>query len=324
MHPLREEGVLPTARSTCGNFLEACDKMPELPEVETLVRGLRETLPGRRILSVRLGKTDFMDDPAAIERGAPGRRIEGVERYGKFLLLRLSPMHGAANGNAARASLLVHLGMTGRLAPSPSALPCEKHTHACFALDDGRELRYTDARRFGRMAFFEEGPLREQLRPLGADPLEVSEEEFAQRIRTRRARIKALLLDQHVLRGVGNIYADESLWRAKIHPSRHGAQLTRRQTESLRCALREILERAILLRGSSISDFVDAAGEPGEYQRRHRAYAREGKPCYRCRTPIRRIQVAGRSSYYCPRCQPAPRPRVGGQNDKNSRNANRK
>src|SRR6266702_1230359 len=126
--------------------------MPELPEVETLVRGLRETLPGRRIVSVRLGKTDFMDDPAAIERGAPGRRIDSVERYGKFLLLRLSPMHGAGNGNAARASLLVHLGMTGRLAPSPSALPCEKHTHACFALDDGRELRYTDARRFGRMA----------------------------------------------------------------------------------------------------------------------------------------------------------------------------
>src|SRR3989441_10227550 len=248
-----------------------------------------------------------MDDPAAIERGAPGRRIEGVERYGKFLLLRLSPMHGAGNGNAARASLLVHLGMTGRLAPNPSAQPCEKHTHACFALDDGRELRYTDARRFGRMAFFEEGSLREQLRPLGADPLEVSEEEFAKQIRTRRARIKALLLDQHVLRGVGNIYADESLWRAKIHPARHGAQLARRQTESLRRALRKILERAIRLRGSSISDFVDAEGEPGEYQRHHRAYGREGKACYRCKSSVRRAIVAGRSSYFCPKCQPGPR-----------------
>src|SRR3989442_14858338 len=227
--------------------------MPELPEVETLVRGLRETLPGRRILSVRLGKTDFMDDPAAIERGAPGRRIEGVDRYGKFLLLRLSPMLGAGNGNAARASLLVHLGMTGRLAPNPSAQPCEKHTHACFALDDGRELRYTDARRFGRMAFFEEGSLREQLRPLGADPLEVSEEEFAQRIRTRRARIKALLLDQHVLRGVGNIYADESLWRGKNYPARPGAPPTRPQTERPRPAVPEIPESPIPPPGCPVS-----------------------------------------------------------------------
>src|SRR3989441_5567593 len=208
-----------------------------------------------------------MDDPAAIERGAPGRRIEGVERYGKFLLLRLSPMHGAANGNAARASLLVHLGMTGRLAPSPSALPCEKHTHACFALDDGRELRYTDARRFGRMAFFEEGPLREQLRPLGADPLDVSEEEFAQRIRTRRARIKALLLDQHVLRGVGNIYADESLWRAKNYPAPAGAQHTQPQTERPRPAVRGNPETADPPRRSPLFDFVEAGREPGGRQR---------------------------------------------------------
>src|SRR3989441_11059094 len=215
-----------------------------------------------------------MDDPAAIERGAPGRRIEGVERYGKFLLLRLSPMHGAANGNAARASLLVHLGMTGRLAPSPSALPCEKHTHACFALDDGRELRYTDARRFGRMAFFEEGPLREQLRPLGADPLDVSEEEFAQRIRTRRARIKALLLDQHVLRGVGNIYADESLWRGKSQPGRGGAQLPRRQTESLRRAFPGSLGRPLPPPGSSLSGFLGGAGEPGGKQAGRRAFRR--------------------------------------------------
>ena len=283
--------------------------MPELPEVETIVRGLRETLPGRRIVSVRLGKTDFMDDPAAIEQGVPGRKIEGIERYGKFLLLRLSPMHGAGNGNAARASLLVHLGMTGHLAPNPSAQPYEKHTHACFLLDDGRELRYTDTRRFGRMAFFEEASLTEQLRRLGADPLEVSEVEFARRIRTRQARIKALLLDQHVLRGVGNIYADESLWRAKIHPARLGKRLTRTQAGRLHCALQEILKRAIRYRGSSISDFVDATGQPGEYQRRHRAYGREGKPCHRCRTLIRRALVAGRSSYYCPRCQPAPRQR---------------
>src|SRR5438034_481231 len=132
-------------------------------------------------------------------------------------------------------------------------------------------------------------------------------EEFVKRIRERHARIKALLLDQSVLRGVGNIYADESLWRAKIHPSQLGAKSTCRQAETLWRALQEILRKAIVLRGSSISDFLDAEGHPGEYQRRHRAYGREGKNCQRCKTAIRRGIVAGRSSYFCPSCQRAPR-----------------
>jgi formamidopyrimidine-DNA glycosylase len=285
--------------------------MPELPEVETVARGLRQAILGRRILSVTLGKTDFIDNPAALEQYLPGRRIEAVERYGKFMLLRLSAVHGetsiATNGDAAPASLLVHLGMTGQIAPSPAGQPLEKHTHVCLLLDDGRELRYTDARRFGRIAYLTKALLAEELMGFGADPLEVSKEEFADRICRRRARIKALLLDQSVLRGVGNIYADESLWRAKIHPARLGANLNRKQAETLRRVLQDILQKAIVLRGSSISDFLDAEGEPGEYQRHHRAYGREGKNCHRCKTPIRRAIVAGRSSYFCPRCQPSPR-----------------
>ncbi len=285
--------------------------MPELPEVETVARGLRQVILGRRILSVSLGKTDFIDDPVALEMHLPGRCIEAVERYGKFMLLRLSPVYGVAgvaeNGRGAPASLLVHLGMTGQLAPAAAAQPREKHTHVSLLLDDGRELRYTDARRFGRIAYLTEGPLAEELAGFGADPLEVSEEEFASRIRSRRARIKALLLDQGVLRGVGNIYADESLWKAKIHPARLGASLSKEQTETLRLMLREILRKAIVLRGSSISDFLDAEGRPGEYQRHHRAYGREGLCCYRCKTTIRRGIVAGRSSYFCPTCQPSPR-----------------
>jgi formamidopyrimidine-DNA glycosylase len=291
--------------------------MPELPEVETVARGLRQSILGRRILSVTLGKTDFIDDPVALEQHLPGRRIAAVERYGKFMLLRLMPPAGAgssgsasigaSNGDGASGSLLVHLGMTGHIAPHPASQPCEKHTHARFLLDDGRELRYTDARRFGRMAYLAGVELQEELQGFGADPLEVSAEEFAARIRTRRARIKALLLDQGVLRGVGNIYADESLWRAKIHPARLGARLARKQAEALHHELRAVLEKAIAMRGSSISDFLDAEGEPGEYQRRHRAYGREGEKCYRCGTSIRRAIVAGRSSYFCPRCQPAPR-----------------
>ena len=285
--------------------------MPELPEVETVARGLRQSVLGRRILSVALGKTDFIDDPVALEQHLPGRRIDAVERFGKFMLLRLSSAN-VRNGAAAEldsrpASLLVHLGMTGHMAPLPAARPREKHTHVCLLLDDGRELRYTDARRFGRIAYLTEVPLAKELTGFGADPLEVSEEEFADRMLSRRARIKALLLDQSVLRGVGNIYADESLWRAKIHPARLGAKLTLEQAATLRRALQEVLRRAIQMRGSSISDFLDAAGEPGEYQRHHRAYDREGKPCYRCKTVIRRAIVAGRSSYFCLKCQPAPR-----------------
>jgi formamidopyrimidine-DNA glycosylase len=285
--------------------------MPELPEVETVVRGLRLTVLGRRIVSVRLGKTDFIDDPAAVEQHLPGRRIENVERHGKFMLLRLTaPLSAekiAANGDAEPASLLVHLGMTGQIGPSPAEQPSEKHTHAWFLLDDGRELRYTDPRRFGRMAYLTQAMLAEELRESGADPLEVSEKEFAERVQSRSARIKALLLDQSVLRGVGNIYADESLWRAKIHPARVGAKISKKEATTLRKALQEILQKAIVMRGSSISDFLDATGEPGEYQRHHRAYGREGKKCYRCGVLIRRGIVAGRSSYFCPKCQQAPR-----------------
>ena len=285
--------------------------MPELPEVETVARGLRQTILGRRILSVTLGKTDFIDDPVALEQNLPGRSIEAVDRYGKFMLLRLSAPAGTngARGEeqAKQASLLVHLGMTGQMAPSPAHKPREKHTHVCLALDDGRELRYTDPRRFGRIAYLADAPLAEELTRFGADPLEVGKDEFTKRIRERGARIKALLLDQSVLRGVGNIYADESLWRAKIHPAQVAAKLSRKQAETLWRVLQEILLKAIAMRGSSISDFLDAEGEPGEYQRRHRAYGREGKRCYRCGAKIRRGIVAGRSSYFCPKCQPTPR-----------------
>ena len=280
--------------------------MPELPEVETLARGLQRELAGRRMLSVELGKTDFMDNPAEIERELPGTQIQRVERYGKFMLLRLQ-RPAAAEGVVQESALLVHLGMTGTMMPRPANEPRAKHTHLVALLDDGRELRYIDPRRFGRIALLAGEKLREELLRFGADPLQISLEEFGKRVRGRRARIKGMLLDQGVLRGVGNIYADESLWKARIHPARIGTRLSVEEIKTLHLALQQILEKAIVLRGSSISDFLDAEGEPGEYQLHHKAYGREGKACYRCKTLIRRIVVAGRSSFFCPNCQKTPR-----------------
>jgi formamidopyrimidine-DNA glycosylase len=290
--------------------------MPELPEVETVARGLQRDVAGQRIISITLGKTDFIDNPATLERELPGRTIVRVERYGKFMLLRLSAQNGARGDE--NAALLVHLGMTGSLLPVAVHQPQAKHTHVVMLLGDGRELRYVDPRRFGRMAYLAGESLSKELQRFGADPLEAGVQEFARRIH-RKARIKALLLDQRVIRGVGNIYADESLWKAKIHPAQLGARLRPPQVQKLFAALQQVLHKAILLRGSSISDFRDSDGMPGEYQQHHRVYGREGKPCFRCGTAIRRIIVAGRSSHYCPNCQRTPR----GQRRKNRKAAAR-
>jgi formamidopyrimidine-DNA glycosylase len=279
--------------------------MPELPEVETVVRGLRPALEGRRILTVRLGKTDFIDDPAALEEHLPGARIARVARYGKFISLALE----TGEDTGQKLHLLIHLGMTGQLTVRRPQEPVAAHTHVFVALDDGFELRYTDIRRFGRMLLVRSAHLEKFHEALGRDPLEITERELVERLGARRARIKALLLDQSVLRGMGNIYTDESLWRARIHPARLGASLKLEQLKSLYRAMRATLAAAIKLRGSSISDYLDASGLPGEYQSRHRVYGREGKPCPRCKTPIRRIVVAGRGTYFCSHCQRAPRKR---------------
>jgi formamidopyrimidine-DNA glycosylase len=277
--------------------------MPELPEVETIARGLGASLPGRRIVGVRLGKTDFIDDPAALEQQIPGARIVAVRRHGKFLLLDMETVNVAA----PRFSLLVHLGMTGRLVVCDSRAPIPPHTHVCFALDDGRELRYTDVRRFGRMGILTNE--RNRLGSLGTDPLEASEDDFVRLLKSRKAQIKALLLNQRVLRGLGNIYADESLWRARLHPRRLGANLAPRELRRLYRAVQEVLKDAIEARGSSIADYVDSDGKLGGFQRRHRVYQRQGKRCFRCGARIRRAVVAGRSSHFCPQCQRAPRGR---------------
>jgi formamidopyrimidine-DNA glycosylase len=210
--------------------------------------------------------------------------------------------------------------MTGMLMVKPVIETHAKHTHVVMLLDDGRELRYVDPRRFGRIAYLAGELLRKELLRFGSDPLEAGLAEFAKRVEGRRGRIKALLLDQSVLRGVGNIYADESLWRAKIHPAKLGANLDEKQVKLLYKSLQGILRSAIVMRGSSIADFVDVEGQAGEYQRHHRVYGREGERCFRCRTEIRRAIVAGRSSYYCPECQKSPRGWRSGMKKRPKRN----
>jgi formamidopyrimidine-DNA glycosylase len=272
------------------------------------VRGLRVSLPGRTIVEVRFGKTDFVDNPAEIAERLPGARVASVTRLGKFICVRLGS-NGEQPTPGSETFLIVHLGMTGQLKVIRSGEAVAPHTHVFFVLDDGREMRYTDIRRFGRMLLIPESGLAEFAAQLGIEPLEISAEEFCRFFGSRRARVKALLLDQKVLRGIGNIYADESLFRARLHPARIAENLAKKQLLVLHGAVRQVLTEAIRSRGSSISDYVDSDGRRGEFQFHHRVYQRDGKPCFRCKTKIRRIIVAGRSSHFCPRCQPAPRTR---------------
>jgi formamidopyrimidine-DNA glycosylase len=285
--------------------------MPELPEVETVVRGLRLSLPGRSVVEVRFGKSEFVDNPGEISERLPGMRIAEVTRLGKFICIGLAAGTPGAAHDAASFPfyLIIHLGMTGRLTVLDSGDSIVPHTHVFFALDDGHELRYTDIRRFGRMLLIPESKLAEFTGHLGKEPLEISAEEFCRDLGSRRTRIKALLLDQSVLRGVGNIYADESLFRARVHPARIAENLEKEQLLALHRAMRTVLEEAIRFRGSSISDYRDSEGERGEFQQRHRIYQRDGLLCFRCMAVVRRIIVAGRSSHFCPKCQPAPRSR---------------
>jgi formamidopyrimidine-DNA glycosylase len=282
--------------------------MPELPEVETVVRGLRLSLPGRSVVEVRFGKTDFVEDSSAIAERLPGMRILEVTRLGKFICIGLQAC-GAQITSLSHVYLIIHLGMTGRLTVIHSGESVAPHTHVFFVLDDGHELRYTDVRRFGRMLLVPESKLADFKGRLGREPLEISADEFCRNFGSRRARVKALLLDQRVLRGIGNIYADESLFRARLHPARIAGNLTKKQLLALHGAIRQVLAEAIRSRGSSISDYVDSNGNRGEFQFKHRVYQRDGKPCLRCKAKIKWLVVAGRSSHFCPICQPAPRSR---------------
>jgi formamidopyrimidine-DNA glycosylase len=282
--------------------------MPELPEVETIANGVDRRVGGDTILSASFSKykEPFKTPASTLASALPGQRIEGVHRVGKHIVIDLEPSSRGKSkpGRKARAphaqcQLIVHLGMTGRLLVSAPDLPLAPHTHAVLSLASGRELRFVDPRRFGRLALQTAGAF---VGP-GHEPLTISGDDFAALFRGRKLSIKAALLNQSLLHGVGNIYADESLFRARIRPTRRAGRLTRAQLDALRKSLQQVLKLAIRAGGSSVSDYVDADGEAGFFQIQHRVYGREGQPCLVCGTPIRRIVLGGRSTHFCPHCQ---------------------
>jgi formamidopyrimidine-DNA glycosylase len=273
--------------------------MPELPEVETIVRGLARRVVDDTIASVWIGsRPQVLRSPAAeIARTLEGARILAVTRAGKHIVFELKRSAKKAAA-ALRAHWVVHLGMTGRVVVCAPEEEVAKHTHLVATLGSGRELRFIDPRMFGKLsvqaAAFDPG---------GLEPLDVDEQTFIKLFRGRKTPIKSALLNQKLLRGVGNIYADESLFRAGIRPRRRASAITHAEFGKLYKAVREVLRDAIDLGGSSVSDYVDADGEEGFFQLRHRVYGRTDERCLICKTPIRRVVISGRSSHYCPRCQ---------------------
>ena len=272
--------------------------MPELPEVETVRSALSAGVRGLRVVTVR-GRSVAMRRPldvAGLATVLPGRRFIEPRRRGKFLLLDTDPT----------GSLLIHLGMSGVVQLVPRAAPMRAHTHLVLALDDGRQLRFVDPRRFGMAVWLEPGEEVDDpsLRTLGMEPLDPDlSQSLPPLIRNRRAPIKSLLLDQRLVAGIGNIYAAEALWRAGIHPKRAGNRISHARLSALTKTVQEVLAEAISEGGTTIRDFATPDGNSGYFAVNLQVYGRQGEPCLRCGTAIRAEAIGGRTTAWCPRCQ---------------------
>ena len=286
--------------------------MPELPEVETIVSDLRPHLVGRTILGCELGFRTIVryPEPDKFVDGIVGQRIEVVERRGKYILIGFAAAPSPAvtpPHEWGGPRLVVHLGMTGQLRLVQPDLPVEKHTHAIFDLDDGMQMRYRDPRRFGRLLLGTDDELlaAKAMPRLGPEPIDpnFAADELFRRLRKRRAPLKAVLLDQGAVAGVGNIYADESLHRARLRPDRVAATVSKQSARRLHESLRESLQVAIANRGSSVDTYRDAWGEVGGQQEKLLVYGRAGEPCFTCGRPLSAIRIAGRTTVFCRRCQ---------------------
>jgi formamidopyrimidine-DNA glycosylase len=274
--------------------------VPELPEVETLRRLLAPALEGRMLERVEISDPRLTAPvaPRRVARALTGERVAALERRGKYLLVRLG----------SGATLVAHLRMTGSLRRSADgALPDDPYRRAVAWLDDGSALAYRDVRRLGTWVLLAPGELAPYLdRRLGPEPLDPAfrPRDLAARLAGRRTSVKAAILDQRTLAGVGNIYADEALWRARLHPLRAAGELSSAEVAALHREIRRALERGIARQGSTLRDYALPDGAPGGMQREFKVYGRTGEPCERCGTPIERTLVAGRGTWYCPVCQP--------------------
>jgi formamidopyrimidine-DNA glycosylase len=273
--------------------------MPELPEVETVRRGLEPAVTGRRLDRVEIldGRLVRPFDPLEVAAELTGEVVDNLDRRGKYLVFRFE------TGRA----LLVHLRMTGSFVHGPAeSLPDDPYRRAVLTLDNGTDVAYRDVRRFGTWLLLEPGELDPYLAErLGDEPFSeaFTPRALAERLRGRRAPVKAALLDQRSLAGMGNIYADEALWRAKIHPLRPAGELERGQIERLHAGIRAALELGIARQGATLSDYRTPNGDAGAMQYEFEAYGREEEPCSRCGTLIVKIRAAGRGTWFCPRCQ---------------------
>ncbi|MGH9356043.1 MAG: bifunctional DNA-formamidopyrimidine glycosylase/DNA-(apurinic or apyrimidinic site) lyase [Terriglobia bacterium] len=274
--------------------------MPELPEVETIRRGLNRRAVGREIRQVEvLNFWVIRGNQQVFIQQLEGRRISRVDRKGKLLAFELS------KGGEPTAHLVVRLGMTGQLTLSPRREPLLPHTHVRITLEEGREeLRYRDPRRFGTLRCCTAAELGEIVRRLGPDALKITLKQFRASLRGRQGAIKGWLLNQRMVAGLGNIYADEALFDSRIHPQSPAGALPSRASRALHSAAVNVLQRAITFQGTSFRDYIDIYGNPGNFGARLSVYGRTDQPCPRCGNPICRIIVCGRSSHFCPHCQP--------------------
>ncbi|MCC7349055.1 MAG: bifunctional DNA-formamidopyrimidine glycosylase/DNA-(apurinic or apyrimidinic site) lyase [Phycisphaerales bacterium] len=266
--------------------------MPELPEVQTIVNTLQPQVARRRIVGVELRRADVLTPPGFdLPNHLDGRKVQSISRRGKRIVFRLDSGQG----------FFIHLGMSGQLTIHLPADPVAKHTHLIIHLSKSLHLRFRDPRRFGGIHWLgDQSPDGS----MGPEPLTLRTAQLAKRLSHSRRPIKSALLDQSVIAGLGNIYVDESLFSAGIHPMKLASDLLPGQIIRLNRAIKSTLRRAIQLGGSSLRDYRDANGQPGGFQHHHRVYHRDGRPCVSCKQKIEKIILAGRSTHFCPRCQP--------------------
>ncbi len=275
--------------------------MPELPEVETVVKGLRPLVEEKIVTGVEIREEKMIafpeDNIPAFKEELIGSKIEAVNRRGKYIIFEL-------NNNK---NMVIHLRMTGKLLVKEVKEYRDKHTHVIFSLNDGQEIRFNNIRKFGRVYLIDKNHPEQAggLADLGPEPLsdQLTVDDFKKLFENRRALMKSLLLNQHFVAGIGNIYADEILFRSGIRPDRTADTLTESEKEKIYHNMREILQKGIIYGGTSFSDYVNAFGEKGSFQEELRVHQRQGEECYSCGTIIEKIKVSGRSTYFCPQCQ---------------------